>query len=194
MTIAFFILLIIIFLLILPVKFKVKFNYNVFKNRGHLKIKVFNFKLLYYKIKYKDKKIILSNFKTTKEISLDINIENIDFVNELQKQIKKRLYLKEIKCYFNFGIADNSFITAMVCAGGDIALSIISSMIKFQKPTSNINYRISNFYTKDICDFSLETQLSISITNLLLSLLKTKKVINKKEQLKENGRKAKASY
>ena len=102
MIIAFFILLVLVLLLIIPVKFKISFDYNIFKNRGFLKIKLFNFKMFYYKLKLNKNKIVLSNFKTTKELNLEINKKNIDYAKELQNEILKRLYLKELIVYFNF--------------------------------------------------------------------------------------------
>ena len=99
MNVAFFILLGIFLILILPLKFNVDLNLNVLKNRGFIKLKLFSIKFLYYKLKYKEKKIVLSNVKTTKEISLEINKQNIDFMNELQTQLVKRVYLKNLKVY-----------------------------------------------------------------------------------------------
>ncbi|MBQ8749035.1 MAG: hypothetical protein IJZ29_01000 [Clostridia bacterium] len=149
--------------------------------------------MFYYKLKYRNKKIVLNNFKTSKEINLEINKENIDFVNELQKQIRKRLYLKDLKIYLNLGVKDNPFASALLSGGCETFLSIISSLIKFQKPTAKIYYNVTTYYTKDMGIVNIDFDIALSITNLLLSLMVTKKIINKKEQLKNDRRKAKAS-
>ena len=193
MIIAFFILLVLVLLLIIPVKFKISFDYNIFKNRGFLKIKLFNFKMFYYKLKLNKNKIVLSNFKTTKELNLEINKKNIDYAKELQNEILKRLYLKELIVYFNFGLKDKPFPSAIICSGIETVLSVVSSLIKFQKPTAIINYKVSPYYSKDIFNTDFNLIISISITNLIISLLKAKRHINKKERYKINGNKAKAS-
>lgn len=186
MYIAFFILLGIIFLLVIPLKFNVKFNFNLLKNRGNIKLKLFSIKLLYYKLKYDNKKIKLTNFKTTKEVDLEINKQNIDLANEIQSQLIKRLYLKNLKFYFNLGVEDNPFACALLGSGMEMILSIASSIIKFHKPTADINYKISTYYNKSIGIIDVECTSSISITNLLISLFRAKSIINKKENIKND--------
>lgn len=191
MYVAFFIIVGLFLILILPLKFKVNLNVNVLQNRGLIKLKIFMFKIFNYKLKYKNKKIILSNIKTTKEINLEINKKNIDFANELQRQLLKRLYLKKLKIFLNVGVKENPFAGAILGSGFDILLSIMSSIIKFHKPTANVNYKICTYYKKNIGIINIEFAISISITNLIVSLLKAKSIINKKEHLK-NERKRKS--
>lgn len=188
MYVAFFILLGIFLILILPLKFNVDLNLNALKNRGFIKLKLFSIKFLYYKLKYKEKKIILSNVKTTKEINLEINKQNIDFMNELQTQLVKRLYLKNLKVYLNVGVKENPFASAMLGAGFEILLSILSSVVKFHKPTADVNYKICTYYEKNIGILNIDFAISISITNLIISLIKAKSIIKKKEQLKNESK------
>lgn len=192
MNIVFFIVLGILIIIAIPLKLKINFNFNFLENRGAISIKLFSFSIIGYHIKYENKKIILRNCKTTKQLDLDINKENINFANELQKQITKRLYLQNFVTYINFGIKDNPFAGAVIGSCIETALSIISSIIKFNKPTAQINYKTNTYYKKNMGSIGIDVSLSMSITNLALALLRTKININKKERIKY-GRKAKAS-
>lgn len=188
MYVAFFILLALLLVLVLPLKFNVYLNLNVLKNRGYIKLKLFSIKFLYFKLKYKNKKIILNNIKTTKEINLDINKQNIDFMNELQAQLVKRLYLKNLKLYLNVGVKENPFANAMLGASLEVLLSIVSSIIKFHKPTADVNYKICTYYEKNIGIINIDFAISISITNLIISLLRSKLIIKRKEQIKNESK------
>ena len=94
MKVLFIILLVIIIILIVPIQLKIHFKYDVLRNRGFFELKLWIFNLKFYRFKFKNGQILLKNRKETKQIDIEINMENVDFVNKLQKQHFRRLYLK----------------------------------------------------------------------------------------------------
>lgn len=179
MYVIFFILLFILLLFALPFSFKIMFKYSIL-NYGHIKIKLFGIKLIYYRIKLENNKLILTNFKTEKEIDLKINKQNIDLLNEIKSQIIKRLYLKSISTSIKVGKKDNAFETAIISAIIDVLVKISYSTIKFIKPTSQNSLKLNTYYNRDMGIVNVDVHVYITLTNLLLSFLTAKKTIKGK--------------
>lgn len=193
MKVAFIILSILILILILPIRFKIFIKYNLIKNRGLLQVKLWGISILFYRFKFNKTKIIVRNRKGTKSINIDINNETIDFANELQKQFFKRFYLKEISMKATIGKSDDAFFVA-ICSGGlQMLMGILITIIKTEKPTSNLMFTVYPVYHKNCGAFSFNTKFSISITNLILSFISAKFITNKKRRRKENGKKLQTS-
>lgn len=193
MKVIFIIFSVFILLLILPIRLKLFAKYNLLKNRGLLQVKLWGFRILFYRFKLNKNKIILKNKKETKSIDIDINNETIDFANELQKQFFKRFYLKQMTLKVTIGKDDNSFLVA-ICSGGiQMLMGAIIAFIKTEKPTSNLSFTVYPMYHKNSIAFSFNTRFSISITNLILCFFSAKYITNKKKRRKENGKKLQTS-
>lgn len=193
MFIVFFILLAVIIVLIIPIKLKTHLNYDFTENSGLVQIKFYKINVLFYRIKYDNKKLILKNKNETRTIDIEINPENVDFANELQKQIFKRVFLKELNVYIKYGIKNNSMMVALISGIIRIIQSVISNFVAMNKPTAQLKMNVEPIYVENSKVFSIETTFSISITNILISFVQTKYKIKSKELKKSYGKEIHAS-
>lgn len=193
MEIAFYIVATLILILVIPISFNVKITYNISKNRGLAQVRLWGMSLFFYRIKITSKKIILKNRKETKTIDFDINAPNVDLINEIQQQLFSRFFLKELTLYINWGNQKDASTVALAVSSLQIALNSLFTYIQSQKPTAELMLYIKPEYTTNNKFISFKTRFSISLTNIVQSILKAKIKIAKKETLKNNGKKLQTS-
>jgi len=193
MEIAFYIVATLILILVIPISFNVKITYNISKNRGLAQVRLWGMSLFFYRIKITSKKIILKNRKETKTIDFDINAPNVDLINEIQQQLFSRFFLKELTLYINWGNQKDASTVALAVSSLQIALNSLFTYIQSQKPTAELMLYIKPKYTTNNKFISFKTRFSISLTNIVQSILKAKIKIAKKETLKNNGKKLQTS-
>lgn len=184
MYVAFFILLIITLILTLPIYVKMYFHFCITENSGYIIIKLFNLKIINYKIIFKNKKILLYNKNNIKKIDFDLNKEHINFVNELQKELFKRIFLDKLKICVDIGIKNNPFVVSMITGLFKGVLNILYGYISFQKPTSLLQYKFNTYYETNVGIVNVEIFVGISLLNTIFSLIKSKLNCYKKK-LKE---------
>ena len=88
--------------------------------------------------------------------------------------------LKEISIFYNLGVGD-AFQSAML--GGLINCSLLSflSSIKNQKPTASLGIYDTISYNKKVCQFAVKAVMSISLFDVVYSLLHSVILTKKKE-------------
>ena len=193
MKVLFIILLVIIIILIVPIQLKIHFKYDVLRNRGFFELKLWIFNLKFYRFKFKNGQILLKNRKETKQIDIEINMENVDYVNELQKQLFRRLYLKYFKVFLTIGSDKNASGVAMLGGVANTLLAVLKAYVKTHKPTSDFAYRVYPQFDQSNGVVTLRTSFSISITNILISLIRAKIILNKKKEQKNERKRVQAS-
>lgn len=178
MYVVFFIFLILLLILTVPFYFKIQLEFNFIINEGYIKIYLFKIMILHYNVKYMDKKFVLNNYKSSKEINVSLDKENIYFVNQLRKEIFKRIYLSKISILLQIGLKSNPAVSAIFSGLLHSIINILYSNISFQKPTSELKYDINTYYTKNMGIVKSEVACGSSILNILLSYIKAKKSSN----------------
>ena len=106
------------------------------------------------------------------------------FMKMFITEIKDKTRLKEISVFYNLGIGD-AFASAIL--GGFINTTLIAFMssIKNEKPTANLGVYDTISYNRKVCQFSVKTVLSISLFDVVYSLLHSVILTKKNEnQLK----------
>lgn len=106
----------------------------------------------------------------------------------------KKTYFKKVAVYFNFGLKDNSFISAMGCGIFDIITKIMYSILKTKKSEVQFNSKVYPSFNSNVIKIGIKAKISISIYDLLWSFLESKfssniKITNQKEI--ENARQQK---
>ena len=123
---------------------------------------------------------------------MELNKDNIQFIDYLRKEIFKRIYIDRISIFLELGFKTNPAVLALT---DSLIKSIINTsygVISFQKPTSELTYNISTYYTKKIGIIKAETNCGISILNILFSIINAKIKINKIKNKKEEKKKCPA--
>lgn len=185
MYVIFFILLFLIILLTFPFYSTMKIRFNFESKKGFIRIYLLGILLFHYRLRYENKQIILHNFNTTKKIDLEINKNNIQFIDYLRKEIFKRIYVDRIFINLDLGFKTNPAILALA---DSLIKSIINTsfgVISFQKPTSELIYNINTYYTKKVGIINGEISCGISILNVIFSIINAKLNISKIKKKKE---------
>ena len=185
MYVIFFILLLVIIILTFPFYCKVQISFNALSKKGHIRIYLLGILIFHYRLRYSNKKLIIHNFKTTKKLDIQINKDNIQFIDYLRKEIFKRIYVDRISINLELGFKTNPAILALIDSLVKSFINTSYGVISFQKPTSELTYNINTYYTKKIGIIKAETNCGISILNILFSIINAKFKINKIKKKKE---------
>ena len=159
-----------ILILVSPLFLKLNVAFNVLNQTGSLSIMINKFRVLYYKIIIKDKKIILENDKGVEVQEFGEDDPELLFVEELIKQLKDKIKLKDLLVFYNIGLLD-AFTSAMVAGYINLILTIIFCGIKSEKPTANLNIYDTVSYNREIAEVMVLLKISISIFDILYSML-----------------------
>ena len=183
LLIPFFLILI----FFLPVKLEGRVSFNVLEKTGAFGIFVFKFKVDYQQFWIENKKIISKKEDEIESHELNMQSREVLFMKMLINEIKDKTRLKEISIYYNLGTGD-AFGSAML--GGVINTSLISflSSIKNAKPTASLGVYDTISYNRKVCQFAVKAVMSISLFDVVYSLLHSV-ILTKKNEKQLKGEK-----
>ena len=156
--------------LVIPLNIKIKLCFNAQNEMVYVSIFLWKLKLVLFKIFSKDKSIIVTTKKHKKEIEFSLSIKQIYFVEQLTNNLKSKTQIKKICIYGKVGLVD-AYKTAMACSTLITFIEIIFCYIKNKKPTCSMENNISPCFNKDIMLFSLYASFSITLFDLLYSIV-----------------------
>lgn len=176
-------LLILIFFI--PVKLEGRVSFNVIEKTGAFGIFIFKFKVDYQQFWIENKKIISKKENEIESHELNIQSKEMLFIKMFIDEVKDKTRLKEISVYYHLGTGD-AFQSAML--GGLINTSLISflSSIKNTKPTASLGVYDTISYNRKICQFAIKAIMSISLFDIVYSLLHSV-ILTKKNESKLKG-------
>ena len=186
LLIPFFLILI----FFVPVKLEVRISFNVLEKMGAFGIFVFGLKVEYQQFWIEKKKIITKKENELESHELNAQSKEVIFFDMLSHEIKDKTKLKEFFVFYNLGVGD-AFSSAMV--GGTINAILLSIMtaIKNSKPTASMGVYDTISYNKKICQFALKSSLTISLFDVVYSLVRsvilTRKKTNEKQIAEKKG-------
>lgn len=165
------ILLFFIVLLIFPISFSLRANYNMITNHGVLCLKVWKIKIVIAKFTIQEGKLILRvNNKKKIEKEVEINEPVFRFITFFQDEIKNKIKFKEVKSVSKIGLskADLSAYASAVCS--DIIL-IFYSRLKMKNPTCTFSHQCLTDFNDFSMFFSLSSKFSFSVQDIIYSFL-----------------------
>ncbi len=159
-----------IVVIILPLNFRIKLCLNVQKEIIYVSIFFWKFKIVLFKIFFKDKNIIITTKKKKKEIEFSLSAKQIYFVEQLTNNLKSKTQIRKICVYGRVGYYD-AYKTAMTCATVNSFIELLFCYLKNKKPTCSMENNICPCFNKEILLFSLYTSLTITLFDLLYSVV-----------------------
>ena len=176
LLIPFFIILI----FFIPVKLEGRISFNLIDRSGAFGVFLFGKKVEYQQYWIENKKIITKKEDEIETHELNMQSKEMLFFEMFVGEIKDKTRLKEISIFYNLGVGD-AFQSAML--GGLINCSLLSflSSIKNQKPTASLGIYDTISYNKKVCQFAVKTVMSISLFDVVYSLLHSVILTKKKE-------------
>ena len=176
---------IILFLLFVPLRIKVKINYDFLQNYGFSSGYFFNLRLFSFGMRLLPNKIHLEGKKKQLNITLIDFGDKKSFSEEYFSTLIKLLKLKHIRVLSHIGFEDNCMLSCLICGGLN---AVFGSLACVATKNDAVPFEINNFpdFLKSnlLCGFS--SSVDVTIFKMLLALIKT---ISKKIRGVKNGRK-----
>ena len=180
-----FIPFVIILIFFIPVKIEGRFSFNLLEKTGAFGIFIFAKKVEYQQFWIENKKIITKKEDSLESHELNMQSKEVLFIKMLMLEIKDKTRLKEVFLFYNLGVGD-AFQTAML--GGLINTTLLSLMgtIKNAKPTASLGVFDTISYNRIVCQFAVKAVMSISLFDVVYSLLHSV-ILTKKNENKFKG-------
>lgn len=162
--IIFIIILIVNVISIMQINFKFRVGYNFFLNKGKIKLKIFRFVFIDSEFSFQKGYIkVINKKKKVKIIPLNINDpETFEFVG-LETLLIKKIYLKRVNFYSNFGSKESSYLTSMAIGTFLAFSSSLGALIKTKKEGVIINIKSYPEFNKDYLKINLKLSASLSL-------------------------------
>ena len=159
-----------IFLLLLPIVLEVRVSFDVTSNTGVISLFMFKKNIIYYILEIKGNMIALKNEKTTIEKKIEFESPELEFYKYFVSEVKEKLRLRFLEINYNIGLND-AFLTSMMCGYINLICNTIFAYIKNAKPTASLAFYDTASFNKLEGVVSVKANLSISLFDLVYSLL-----------------------
>ncbi len=180
----------IILLLFIPVKIEGRISFNVLEKSGAFGVFVFGIKVEYQQFWIENKKILTKKENELESHELNTQSKEVIFFEMFSHELKDKTRLKELFVFYNLGVGD-AFQSALLGGTVNALLMSIMASIKNSKPTASFGVYDTISYNKKICQFALKSSMSISLFDVVYSLVRsvilTKKKTNDKQIVEEKG-------
>ncbi len=185
MKVLLIIFAIILFLLFIPLRVKVKINYNFLRNYGFSSGYFFNIRLFLFSIKLYPNIINLESGKKNLKITMVDFGDKKSFGEKYFSSLISLLKIKHMRALSHIGIGNNCMLSCLVCGWLNALFgSLVCVVTKNNMPPIEINNFPDFLKPNALCAFSLS--VDITIFKMLLALIIT---ISKKFRGKKNGSK-----
>ena len=167
--------------LILPIFAKGYLSFDVLNNIGVISLYIFFIKILAYKIKRKNNRIILYTEKNKRQIEVKVSQKQIRFLKQFTVQMKQKIILKNITVFSRIGLND-AYTTALLVGTFNTFCSCVMGYIKNIKPSTKM--RVINYpdYNSSRLTFSAQITGFVTLIDVLYALLMSFIIIKRSEK------------
>lgn len=176
--IVFFVLMFFVLVLIIPFKSRMMSHFNFLEMKGFYSIKIWRIRILCGKIYINQNGEIEADNLT----NLMSSNYNKSFVKGLSKELISKLDVKKIEMYFTGGFVNNSFSSAMVCGSVSSIVQTMFSVLSQKYKNVKLFEDIIPTFNEDNFEITFDVVLSISIFQIILSILKANKFKENKNE------------
>lgn len=160
-------------MLAIDLRVKLYFNYDVLKNIGNIKLKLFGITIFksqvsligeYFNFIKGNKKVI--------QIKININNKNIEIIKDTFSYYLKKIFFI---CFYNsFTISStNPFLCTMVAGSLKSAGGVLDSIVNSKYPNTKFNSNVNVGFIENAFKVELYTHLLINLFDLIWSFIKT---------------------
>lgn len=159
-----------VLILFFPIKGEARLSFNALDFSGAYGIFIYNFKLQHRLLWIKGKKIILKKENSIKTKELSFSSREVIFVEMLTRQLKDKTRLRKLSVIYTLG-ADDAFLSALFAGYINLALTTFYTSVKNKKPTATLEIQDNISYNRQVCQFAVNIAISISLFDIVYSLL-----------------------
>lgn len=171
---------ILIILITLTLTVSVELNFNVLKNIGVLKIKVFKIITIFNsRVSVVDEYLNFSNKKSKiVKIKLDVNDKSVQYFNELSNYIKTKIL--PLKLIFIANIcSENSSVSSLASSFLNVVVSFYYLTIANRRPDMLLQREINTGFRHNIVEFNLKFVFVVTLYDLLWSATRSALVLRR---------------
>lgn len=165
------ILLFFIIILVFPIGFNIRANYDCLNNEGMLCFKIWFIKVIIAKFCIKNKNIVLRiNHKKKVEKEIELGEPAFKFIISFQNEMKNKIKLREIETVTKIGVgeADKSALVSTLVT--DIILMFFARL-KMNNPTCHFrNIPLTDFDNESLF-LAISAKFSFSVQDIIYSFL-----------------------
>lgn len=168
----------------------VELSFNVLKNIGVLKIRVFKVITIFNsRVSVVDEYLNFSNKKSKiVKIKLDINDRSVQYFNELTKYIRTKVL--PLKLVFVADIcSENSSVSSLLSGFINVIISFYYLTISSKRPDMLLQREINTGFRHNIIEFSLKFVFVVTLYDLFWSAVRSTLVLrrgNEKQKTEKN--------
>lgn len=175
--IVFFIVSLLFLILIFPFKARFMGHFNLIEKKGFYSFKIWRIKILCGRIFVNNEnKIQIENMNN----KLKGGYEN-NFMKEWGKKLLKVVAVKKVELFFNGGIKQNSFSSAILCGSANLLISLLYSFLSQTYENVKLYEDVTPTFDNNSLELTFDFVVEVSILQIITSLIKTK-IKNRKEQ------------
>ena len=176
-----------------PIRAGAEGHVDFFDNDGYFALLLFGHKIFDGKIRFesndiKHNNLILHTGKKEKESEIHLNADKKDeksIANMKMPPIMKYLLIERIGFDVRIGKRDDAFFTTMLLGGVKIILFSALAFVKSLYPSVKINEKFSPEFNEDKLNADFFGIISISIADIIISLISSKIFAKKKKRTRE---------
>lgn len=192
-SMSFFYVFMVVLILVIVLQFtiKIKLYFNVKNNTGKLQVSFMNIKIIDYNISICGRCIRFSKKnKKSKYLPISFDQQTIENYNRFKDILFRKVYVKQVGIYFNFGLKNRADITAIAVGYADIFSKIAYSVLKTKKSEIEMKLKTYANFNNNVIKFGLKAKISLSIFDLIWSFseAKAKEFLVKRPKEKVNAR------
>lgn len=162
-------------LFVMPLTLKAKVYFNVKNNSGKIELKFVSIKILSYNFRFFDGCLELTKANgKRKYLPLKIDKQSIEVYTNVQDIIFRKIYLKHIGIYFNFGIDGNPFLSSMVVGYFDVLSKILYAVLKTQKSEVQMTSKCFPNFESTVIKIGIKAKISLSVYDMIWSFVEAK--------------------
>ena len=176
-----------------PIRAGAEGHLDFFESDGYFALKLFGYRIYRGKIRFesndiKHNNLIIHSGKKQKESEIHLNTNKKDersIVNIKMPPIMKYLLIERIGFDVRIGKRDDAFFTTMLLGGVKIFLYSALAFVKSRYPNAEIDEKFSPEYNEDKLEADFFGIISVSIADIIISLLTSKLFSKKKKPIRE---------
>lgn len=178
----FIVIFAVLILLFIPLKIEGRASFNLLQMKGALGVFLYKFQVEKQRFRLSKGKILALSDDEKEEGEIDST--KLIFTKMLLSEIKDKTRLQELFVIYHLGLSD-AYLSAMVAGHINTILYGLFASIKNYKPTASLGVSDNIAFNKEVAQFALTIKISISLFDVVYSLIRsvilTKKETNKIE-------------
>lgn len=172
---------VLLLLIVMPIFTKIHVSYDVLGNMGAISLYIFFIKIFAYRIRIKDKNIVIITEKNKKEIETELSNTQMRFLEQLTVQFKQKIIVRKLQANSRIGVND-AMNSAILCGLVQSTMSGIFAFVKNTKKSAICGVSTEPVYNGTCLTISVYCSFAITIMDIIYSVIMSVMIIKRSEK------------